>query len=161
MLQDELPYRVELSWRRGDRQGRYLPGLLRQDCDPGGPGQRVGLWAVEQALAACTNVPAGRASGRLAVPPLRRYLQGRLPEYMVPSAFVALERAAADAQRQGRPPGPACPGPRAGRRPRHTCRRGRDRGGLAAIWAEVLGVERVGRQTTSSSSAATRCWPRR
>ena len=32
---------------------------------------------------------------------------------------------------------------------------------LADIWADVLGLERVGIHDASSSSAATRCWPRR
>ena len=83
---------------------------------------------------------------------------------MVPAAFVPLRRAAADrptarstAGRCRRPTarGPSWP------RLRGAARR-RSRRSLAGIWAEVLGVERVGRRTTtSSSSAATRCWPPR
>ena len=49
-------------------------------------------------------VPAtGDASGPLV---LRRALAAELPDYMVPAAIVALERAA-DAERQARPPGVA------------------------------------------------------
>ena len=44
----------------------------------------------------------------------------RLPEYMVPAAFVALERSAADAERQGGPQGAARPG---GSQPRTPSRR--------------------------------------
>ena len=63
---------------------------------------------------------------------------------MVPAAFVGARRAAADAQRQGRPPGAA--GPEAA--PRRAAPAAAPRTPieelLAGIWAEVLGCERVG-----------------
>jgi hypothetical protein len=75
---------------------------------------------------------------------LRRRLRARLPEYMVPAAFVAVERIPLTAN--GKVDRRALPAP---------VREGAERGGyaaprtheektLAAIWAEVLGVERVG-----------------
>ena len=88
----------------------------------------------------------------------------RLPEYMVPSAFVAARRAAADAQRQARPPG-AAGARRAGARPASgaTSRRARrSRSCWPGSGPSVL-RRRAGRRrtTTSSTSAATRCWPPR
>ena len=55
-------------------------------------------------------------------------------------------RPAADPQRQARPRGPAGPGARSARRARpRSCRRAaRSRRPLASIWAEVLGLDRVG-----------------
>jgi amino acid adenylation domain-containing protein len=75
---------------------------------------------------------------------LRRRLRARLPEYMVPAAFVAVERIPLTSN--GKVDRRALPAPG---------REGAERGGyaaprtdeektLAAIWAEVLGVERVG-----------------
>ena len=65
---------------------------------------------------------------------------------MVPAAFVLLDRAAADAQRQGRSRAPCRPRRRTEPSwPTPPRRRGRlAEEVLAAIWAEVLGVERVG-----------------
>jgi amino acid adenylation domain-containing protein len=74
---------------------------------------------------------------------LRAHLRQSLPEYMVPSAFVALE--ALPLTPNGKLDRKALPAPElaspdrayvAPRRPLETA--------LAAIWAEVLGVERVG-----------------
>jgi hypothetical protein len=63
---------------------------------------------------------------------------------MVPDAFVRAPRAPAHPQRQGGPPrAPEPPRPRGGRRVRRAAHAGR--GGAGAIWSEVLGVERVGR----------------
>ena len=71
---------------------------------------------------------------------LRAHLGQSLPDYMVPSAFVVLT-AAADAERQARPP--ALPAPeitptvlRAPRTPQEEI--------LCSLFAEVLGLERVG-----------------
>ena len=82
---------------------------------------------------------------------------------MVPVGVRRARRAAADAERQGRPQGaarPRTPAPRRGATATSPPR-GPVEEALAAIWAEVLGA-RAGRRrtTTSSSSAATRCWPR-
>ena len=86
-------------------------------------------------------------------------LAQRLPEYMVPAAFVRAGRAAADAERQGGPPGAA-------RARRATRRRARVRG--AARPRRRRRSRRSGRRcwarsawagaTTSSSWAGTRCW---
>ena len=90
---------------------------------------------------------------------LRARLRSRLPEHMVPSAFVVLERLPLERQRQDRPARAARAGAGDGRdawRPAPPPRRWW-RGSGRRCW----GGARWGWRRTSSTSAATRCWPRR
>ena len=77
----------------------------------------------------------------------------------MPAAYVRLE--ALPLTPNGKLDRRALPAP-GGRRVRARAatrrRAGEAEQALAEIWAELLGVERVGRTTTSSSWAATRCW---
>jgi hypothetical protein len=76
---------------------------------------------------------------------LRRYLGERLPEYMVPAAYVKLERLPLTGNgkldRQGLPE----PEGDAYAVGEYEAPRGELEETLAAIWSELLGVERVGR----------------
>ena len=87
-----------------------------------------------------------------------QHLSAKLPEYMVPAAYVRLE--ALPLTPNGKLDRKALPAPESGclcsARLRGAA--GRDRDGVAGIWAEVLKLERVGGTTTSSSWAAIRCW---
>ncbi|MFJ3925914.1 amino acid adenylation domain-containing protein [Streptomyces sp. NPDC090022] len=76
---------------------------------------------------------------------LRSHLSGSLPDYMVPALFVPLERLpltpSGKVDRRALPePQPQAAGPDAG----HTAPRDATEEVLAAVWAEVLGVARVG-----------------
>jgi hypothetical protein len=77
---------------------------------------------------------------------LRRYLAGTLPEYMVPAAYVRLEKLPLTAA--GKPDRMALPVPQedtiAARG--YEAPEGEIENAIAGIWAEVLKVERVGRQ---------------
>ncbi|MFH9347863.1 non-ribosomal peptide synthase/polyketide synthase [Kitasatospora sp. NPDC017646] len=93
-------------------------------------------------LSSLTNRPTGsRGTGAL-IGELRDWLRGRLPDYLVPSAFVALEAlpltASGKLDRRALPApdlGPAAAG-RAPRTPQEQL--------LAELFAEVLGLARVG-----------------
>jgi amino acid adenylation domain-containing protein len=86
----------------------------------------------------------GKTEGDLA-PALRAHLSAALPEYMVPAAFVRLDRlpltASGKRDREALPP----PAQDASAHGRYVEPVGETEAALAEIWAEVLQVERVGR----------------
>jgi thioesterase domain-containing protein len=74
---------------------------------------------------------------------LREYLEQRLPEYMVPSAFVVLE--ALPLTPNGKVDGKALPAPARGEaEASFVAPRGETQQRLAGLWQELLAVERVG-----------------
>jgi amino acid adenylation domain-containing protein len=129
-------------------------------------GFRIELGEIEAALSAHpaveTNVVIAREDiagdkrlvaylvGRAAQEPLasadlRRYLQEKLPDYMVPSAFVTLD--AMQLTANGKVDKRALPAPDtagAGRETEYVAPRNRAEQQLADIWVDVIGVERVG-----------------
>ncbi|MEW5929568.1 MAG: non-ribosomal peptide synthase/polyketide synthase, partial [Gemmatimonadota bacterium] len=86
-------------------------------------------------------VPAAGA-GPAGAAELRAYLQERLPEHMVPSAFVLLERLPLTAH--GKTDRRALPAPEQEAAAPYTPPRTPAEEVLAGIWSDVLGVERVG-----------------
>ncbi len=89
--------------------------------------------------------PADRVAADALVAALRRHLQERLPEHMVPSAFVRL--AALPLTPNGKVDRAALPAPdeHAVLRRGHEPPRGEIEETLARIWSELLGVPRIGR----------------
>ena len=73
---------------------------------------------------------------------LRDWLRGRLPEHLVPSAFVALD--AIPLNRNGKIDRRALPAPERDAGAEYVAARTTTERRLAAIWAEVLRVDRVG-----------------
>jgi amino acid adenylation domain-containing protein len=156
-------------YRTGDAARRLPDGTLdfvgRVDRQVKVRGFRVELGEVEAALAehpavldavvaARDDAPGGRrlvaytvaAAGEPAAPAgLRAWLRERLPEYMVPAAFVALDTLPltpnGKVDRRALP-APAADGFEAG--DGHVPPRTATEEAVAASWAEVLGRERVG-----------------
>jgi amino acid adenylation domain-containing protein len=76
---------------------------------------------------------------------LQNYLRARLPEYMIPSTFVRLEKL--PTLPNGKIDRKALPAPDAARRERastYVAPRNQTEERLAAFWTEILGVERIG-----------------
>ena len=148
-------------YRTGDRV-RWLAGgeleyLGRLDEQVKVRGFRVELGEVEAVLrgqagvrAAVVLVRAERLVGyvepeagvELGAAELRARLRERLPEYMVPGALVVLERLPLNAN--GKVDRGALPAPQWGAESAYVAPRTAAEEVLAGIWAEVLGVERVG-----------------
>jgi acyl carrier protein len=93
------------------------------------------------------NDPVRGKAIRNLMPALRAYLRGKLPEYMVPSAFVALEQLPLSPN--GKVDRNALPVPE-GARPEleeaYVAPATAMEQALAELWAEVLGLQRVGTQ---------------
>ncbi|HEX3559471.1 MAG TPA: amino acid adenylation domain-containing protein [Pyrinomonadaceae bacterium] len=95
-LGDELPYDVDLRWSDAEG-GRNFDVILRrrmatgQPPAPVNPPAPVGETAALKPLSAYTNSPLRALINQEAVPQLRNFLKQRVPDYMVPSAFVMLD----------------------------------------------------------------------
>ncbi len=98
----------------------------------------------ERPWEAYANDPRWGRRRRALVPALRQAVRARLPEYMLPSAFVVLESLPVTAN--GKVDRAALPAPdTAGAgEGRHVAPRTPAEERMAAVWAEVLGAERVG-----------------
>jgi acyl carrier protein/SAM-dependent methyltransferase len=146
-LSDELAYIVEIGWARHGGDGRFDVLLRARDASAAvlpkaafpAPESRAGDWK-EYA-----NNPLRRAVARELIPRLRAHLQERLPDYMLPSAFVMLDALPLNAN--GKIDRRALPAPDA-LRPEmdesYVAPRGAVEEQVAAVWRQVLGIARVG-----------------
>ncbi len=164
-----LPYEVEVSWAGGGRDGhcdvvytrrRHAPTI---DAAPSNRTARVAAekgkgipairWpgaaekggGVERAWSYYANQPLARSLFRSLAPQLRRYLEEKLPEYMVPQAFVLLDEMPLTPN--GKVDRRALPEPDRTRpelAAEYVAPRSAVEEVVASIWSEVLDVEQVG-----------------
>ena len=148
-LATEAGYEADFGWARHGADGRFDAIFRRPGEGDGqvplssllpGPAAPAG----SRSWSAFANDPFRGRFAREAVPELRRFLGERLPDYMVPAAFVFLDslpltgNGKAD-RRALPPPVPARPASGAYEAPRTPVERR-----LVAIWEELLGLDRVG-----------------
>ncbi len=141
--------RVRPTWARGVADGRLDFEVIDQSqCE-----------LLDTATAAIETLPVQRTwsdyahepvSGRQEQAPplmreLREYLDGRLPEYMVPSAIVVLNELPLTPNGKTDRSRLPCPDFGAARAQAYVPAQGTVEEALAGIWQEVLRVERVGR----------------
>ncbi len=145
-LGDELAYAVAVRWSRAHPQ-RSLEVVLQRTVagEPSGPVPVVDEPVPIERWGRYVNHPLkGLVAARLA-DLLRRYLKEKLPEYMVPAAFVVLD--ALPVTPNGKLDRRALPAPELSRSneegdfiaPRDSLERE-----LAGIWEEILGVRPIG-----------------
>ncbi|BDA68805.1 hypothetical protein CAL7716_029710 [Calothrix sp. PCC 7716] len=91
-LVEELPYNLNISWSDSYREGRYNVLFVRQDVTITPLVQTRLIASLHSELSTKhSNNPLQAKSARKIIPQLQAYLAQKLPEYMVPSAFVVLE----------------------------------------------------------------------
>ncbi len=143
-----LPYAAEVRLSLDGASGSYDVVLVRREAS-GFAVVSEALWP-EPALPALSwshyaSSPLRAKTLRALAPLLRAFLTERLPDYMVPSAFVLLERlpltANGKVDRKSLPaPDPSRPEMEA----RYAPPRTPTEETLASVWAQVLGLEQVG-----------------
>lgn len=148
-LGDELPYAVTVSWSGAGDDGCFDVLFRRTGMGAEIPESAFAFYPVAEisprAFKDYANDPLERKLARQLGNELRRYLEFRLPVYMVPATFVVLESFPLTAN--GKVDRNALPAPDTAKReveadyvaPRNTVEES-----LAAIWTEVLRVEQVG-----------------
>jgi amino acid adenylation domain-containing protein len=146
---EELCYSVDISWSNSGTEGRYDVLFVR--CQGGKQADVRQLIPVVQQVnvqrpwGSYANDPLSAKVARKLVPQLQTYLTQKLPEYMVPSAFVVLEslpltpngKVDRRALRALDPMQPELAGA-------YVAPRTFVEEVLVKIWAEVLGLKRVG-----------------
>ncbi|RUT13760.1 hypothetical protein DSM107010_10350 [Chroococcidiopsis cubana SAG 39.79] len=140
----ELPYTVDVSWSNADNTGCYDVTFQHQSATKNSAilpfQEQVNLTRPWKTYA---NDPLQTQFARHLIPQLRSYLEQSLPQYAIPSAFVVLE--ALPLTPNGKVNRRALPAPDTIQRwgtddtPRSPIEQK-----LANIWAELLGLKRVG-----------------
>jgi amino acid adenylation domain-containing protein len=149
-LSDDLPYSIDISWAQLGASGDYDVVLRRRPRSPMTPLHRVfpsfpGEQMSRKAWSAYANNPLqGKFTHKL-VPELRAFLKERLPEYMLPAAFVLLD--ALPLTPNGKVDRRALPAPGPSRpelAQAYIAPQTRLEQFLARLWCEVLRLDRVG-----------------
>jgi amino acid adenylation domain-containing protein/non-ribosomal peptide synthase protein (TIGR01720 family) len=148
-LSEELPYRVEISWAGGSSDGRFDGIFWRRGLESSNGTRAVAEFPSREEKiepwSHYTSNPLRPLVTQSLIPELRKRLAEKLPDQMMPSAFVALDElpltSSGKLDRKALPaPGTGRPELQAGFLPPRTPAEE----ALARIWSEVLGVQRVG-----------------
>ena len=141
----DVPYNIDITWSNSSSEGDYDVIFIRQDLveRPTISPQRATESRPWQSYA---NNPLQAKAARQLVPQLQSYLAQKLPEYMLPSAFVVLESLPLTANGKiDRRALRALYDPIESRSPdRYIAPRTPVERVLANIFVEVLGLKRVG-----------------
>ncbi len=136
----QVPYNISIAWSNSGSDGRYDVVFSRGETR-----KFVQQITVDNLLRSYANNPLQAKAARRLVPQLQAYLAEKLPDYMIPSAFVVLESLPVTAN--GKVDRLALPAPEpiklewAGG---YIAPQTAVEQVLVKIWAEVLGIKRAG-----------------
>jgi amino acid adenylation domain-containing protein len=139
-------YSSHFSWADSASDGRY-DVVFKRDESASANGFVPQRWSKQsrKSWSEYANQPSLKTSVASLIPELRSFLQTKLPAYMIPAAFVVLDRLPLTAN--GKVDRRALPAPER-QRPAlaedYIAPRNRMEQELAEIWTEVLGIESVG-----------------
>ena len=147
-LGQQLGYTVHLSWWESSQDGCYDVVFCRNSSTQTSDG-KIAFWdssavATKPWIDYTNNPLYGKLVQKL-VPQVREYIQQKLPDYMVPQAFVVLN--ALPLTPNGKVDRRALPTPDTATRNLSTgfvLPRSPIEAQIAQIWSEILGVERIG-----------------
>lgn len=147
-LGQQLGYSVHLSWWESSQDGCYDVVLCRNSSTQTSNGT-IAFWdssaVTTKPWTDYTNNPLYGKLVQKLVPQVREYIQQKLPDYMVPQAFVVLN--ALPLTPNGKVDRRALPTPDTATRNLSTgfvLPRSLIEAQIAQIWSEILGVERIG-----------------
>jgi amino acid adenylation domain-containing protein len=148
-LSDSLPYAVNIHWSNADescfdvalrrtsaRAVDFSASVLADSSEAAQPNKPLSSYA---------NNPLHGMLSRKLVPQVRDFVKERLPDFMMPASFVVLDELPLTTN--GKVDRRALPEPDnngSGRRVNYVSPRNANEETLAAIWTEVLGIDRVG-----------------
>jgi acyl carrier protein len=149
-LQVDTGYSVQLHWSGPGADGSYHVVIRRRDAvSAGGTRADLPILPIEtddrKPWQAYANNPLEGMRAQDLVPRLRDFLQAKVPEYMVPSAFLLLDKLPLTPS--GKLDRQALPAPdktRPTRQESYVVPRTQTEEVLADIWVQLLGVDRVG-----------------
>jgi acyl carrier protein len=139
-LCEGTPYALRLSWAAGRPDGSFDAAFVRGDGE-GAPLVVFPTATDSPAEAATTDPLRSRRLQRLVLE-VRDHLRATLPDHMVPSAFVTLE--ALPLSPNGKVDRAGLPDARGERESAFVAPRTPAETVIAGVWAEVLGLARVG-----------------
>ena len=141
---DAHDYDVQIRWSVSDVQGRFDVQLLDRERLAPLPQAAPSRHVSNAPLSAWANDPQTGYLRPQLIPRLRDFLKARVPEYMVPSAWVILQQLPltpnGKLDRRALPP----PASRSAELGEYLAPRTATERTLAQIWARILRVDRVG-----------------
>ncbi|GAX38392.1 non-ribosomal peptide synthetase [Nodularia sp. NIES-3585] len=148
-LSHTLPYAVNIRWSGSGVDGYYDAVFVRQNPDGQTPNLNIPCFKSEtvsiQPWRNYANAPLQKNQERKLTLELREFLESKLPDYMIPIAFVTLE--ALPVTPNGKLDRRALPAPeqmRSELEKTYVAPQTAFEKQLADIWAEVIGLEKIG-----------------